>query len=445
MGTMTMKDVDPGWLRALASEDGTAPMPGQSIRPVYGEHLLALHKERVRQRAQMPKHLEGDDLEVRFGDGRNLEDVLDHDLDGSKPYLILGKIGEGGMGIVLSARQRSTMRQVAIKALHRDQRRETYQAIFQEECQITAGLEHPHIPPVYDAGADFMVMKRLTGRSLEDRLWEDDAREHLALHVEALLKVCDAVAYAHSRGVVHRDLKGENIMVGDYGEVWLMDWGLAAGFAPDRDGLWLAPPVSCRQDMCAGTPLCVAPEVACADPSAIGPGIDLFMLGALLYRTLCGHYPYEAGDATSSLRLAAKRNQQALLIRVPNAPFRLVQAAERSMAWDPQDRGEIADFIDDLRTWLHTSGAATEAKRLVAEARVLLALDETGIDASYRNLSHALVTAERAVQLAPELREAHEVAREARAAFSAVAEGAGDKTLADLIRKGFAVPSAPQR
>jgi len=441
---MTTQDLDPGWLRALANEDGNEAMPGQSVRPVYGEHLLALHKERVRQRSQLPKHLDGEAEEVRFGDGRNLDDVLDHDVDGGKPYLTLGKIGEGGMGIVLSARQRSTMRQVAIKALHRDQRRETYQAIFQEECQITAGLEHAHIPPVYDAGVDFMVMKRLHGRSLEDRLWEDDASENVPLHIEALLKVCDAVAYAHARGVVHRDLKGENIMVGDYGEVWVMDWGLAAGFAPDRDGLWLAPPVSCRQDMCAGTPLCIAPEVACADPSAIGPGIDLFMLGALLYRTLCGHYPYEASDATSSLRLAAKRSQQGLLVRAPRAPFRLVQAAERAMAWDPQDRGLMLDFTTDLRTWLHTSGAATEAARLVETARKLLAHTGTSADSRYRALSQALVTAERAAQLAPELKDAHDVTRQARDAFANAATEAGDMTLADLIRRGFAIPSGPR-
>lgn len=437
-------DIDPGWLRALATEDGTEVTPGQSVRPVYGEHLLALHKERVRQRQQIPKHMDEVDGDVSFGDRRELDDVLDRDIDGSRPYLSLGKIGEGGMGFVISARQRSTSRQVAIKALHRDARRQTYQAIFEEECQITAGLEHPNIPPVYDAGTDFMVMKRLTGRSLEERLWEDGASEQLAIHIEALIKVCDAVSYAHSRGVIHRDLKGENIMVGDFGEVWVMDWGLAAGFTTDTDGLWLAPPVSCRQDMCAGTPLCVAPEVACADPSAMGPGIDLFMIGALLYRSLCGHYPYEAGDATSSLKLAAKRNVQALLMRTPNAPFRLVQATERAMSWDPESRGTIAEFTADLRTWLHTSGAAKESKVLTSQAQVLLGEGErsTQSDQRYQYFSKAMVIAERAAQLSPELRIAHEVAKQARSAFAQAAEEAGDKTLAELIRRGFVVPQA---
>lgn len=436
-------DLDPGWLRALAQGDGVAT-PGQSVRPVYGEHLMALHQERIRQRQQIPKHLDKETGQVRFGDGRELEEVIDRDIDGDKPYLVLGKIGEGGMGIVIAARQRSTGREVAIKALHNDQRRETFRAMFEEECQITAGLEHPSIPPVYDAGSDFMVMKRLSGRSLEDCLWEDNAGDRMAEHVEALLKVCDAIAYAHSRGVVHRDLKGENIMVGDYGEVWVMDWGLAAGIAPDRDGLWLAPPVSCRQDMCAGTPLCVAPEVACADPSAIGPGVDLFMLGAILYRILCGHYPYEASDATSSLKLAAKRNQQGLLLRAPHAPFRLVQAAERSMAWAPEDRGDLTQFIEDLRTWLHTSGAAKEAKHLSEEAGNLLARGQaaTTPDERYRCLSQAMVKAERAVQLAPELRDAHVHAKRAREAFAAAAEEAGDRTLADLVRRGFTIPQA---
>jgi len=432
-------EVDPTWLHVLASADGGDADPSQSIRPALAERLLAAHQQRLRRRSVSPQ-LASARWSDDAGDGRHLGDVLDEDPDGERPYLVLGRIGAGGMGVVHLARQRSTGRDVAVKAVHPEHRQPGYLAAFRRECRITASLEHPQVVPVYDAGADFMVMKRLIGRSLEERMRQDGA--DLVDIIEALLKVCDALAYAHARGVVHRDLKGENVMVGDFGEVWIMDWGLAAGFAPAADGIWIAPPVSERQEMCAGTPMCVAPEVALADPAALGPGIDLFMLGALLYRVLCGHYPYESPGGKESLRLASRRQMQPLLERTPAAPFRLVQAAERAMAWEPNDRGELSAFVADLRTWLHTSGAAVEAHALVARAVEALAVGESALVTGdrYRAIAQAIAEADRALALSPELRAAHEVARRARAAFAAAAQAAGDRTLAELVQRGFAPP-----
>lgn len=434
-------EVDPTWLHVLASADGGDAAPAQSIRPALAERLLAAHQQRLRRRSVTPQP-PGARWSDDAGDGRHLGDVLDQDPAGDRPYLALGRIGAGGMGVVHLARQRSTGREVAVKAVHPDHRQPGYLAAFRRECRITASLEHPHVVPVYDAGADFMVMKRLIGRSLEERLRHEGAG--LAAAVEALLKVGDAVAYAHARGVVHRDLKGENVMVGDFGEVWIMDWGLAAGFAPSAEGTWIAPPVSERQEMCAGTPMCVAPEAALADPAALGPGIDLFMLGALLYRVLCGHYPYESPGGKESLRLAARRAIPPLLERAPAAPFRLVQAAERAMAWEPDDRGDLAGFLADLRIWLHTSGAATEASALVARATAALAAGGSAAATGerYRSLALAIAEADRALALSPELRAAHEVARQARTAFAAAAQAAGDRTLAELVQRGFAPPVA---
>ena len=434
-------DVDPTWLQMMASADGGDGLPSQSIRPALAERLLAAHHQRLRRRSLTPRPA-GARWNDDAGDGRHLGDVLDEDPAGPLPYLALGRIGAGGMGVVHLARQRSTGREVAIKAVHPDRQQSGYLTAFRRECRITASLEHPHVVPVYDAGADFMVMKRLIGSSLEERLRAPGAS--LPAAIEALLKVGDAIAYAHARGVVHRDLKGENVMIGDFGEVWIMDWGLAAGFAPSPEGAWIAPPVSERQEMCAGTPMCVAPEVALGDPAALGPGIDLFMLGALLYRVLCGHYPYESPSGTDSLRLAARRAMPPLLERTPAAPFRLVQAAERAMAWEPGDRGELGDYLADLRTWLHTSGAAAEAHALVARASAALSSGAraTTTGERYRALAQAIAEADRALALSPELRAAHEVARQARAAFAAAASAAGDRTLAELVQRGFAPPVA---
>jgi hypothetical protein len=166
------------------------------------------------------------------------------------------------------------------------------------------------------------------------------------------------------------------------------------------------------------------------------------MLGALLYRLLCGHYPYESRSGRDSLRLAARRAIPSLLARAPAAPFRLVQTAERAMAWDPGDRGELAGFVADLRTWLHTSGAAAEAHALVARASAALAdgARASVIGERYRALAVAIAEADRALVLSPELRAAHEVARQARAAFAAAAQAAADRTLAELVQRGFAPP-----
>jgi len=439
-------DIDPTWLRSLASADGTLLAPSVSIRPVLAEQLLAMHAQRVKRRSVVPRQAEPD-INPTPADGRNLNDVLDDDDGGSKPYQRIGLIGSGGMGVVHLARQRSTNREVAIKAVHPDRLLPAYLAAFRQECRITAVLEHPNVPPVYDAGADFMVMKRLTGSSLEARLLASDAAERLPQHIEALLKVCDAMSFAHARGVVHRDLKGENVMVGDFGEVWVMDWGLAAGVAPTTDGTWLAPPITSRQEMCAGTPMCVAPEVALADIEAVGPNMDLFMLGALLYRILCGHYPFEAKNSEESLRLSAKRNLMPLLMRAPRAPFRLLQAAERATAWEPEARGDLVAFAADLRTWLHTSGAATDAKALLERAAFHLASGEAARTPAerYRAISQAIADADQALQMCPELRDAHELVRRARTAFAVAARAVGDNTLADLVQQGFAPPTVPSR
>lgn len=431
----------PDWLRALANADGTELPPTMSIRPALAGHLAAARAQWMRRRSATPQ--QAPQVQTEGKDARRMADVLDPISEGEKPYVLLGRIGAGGMGVVHLARQRSTGREVAIKAVHPEKAQAAYLDAFRQECLTTAALEHPHIVPVYDAGLDFMVMKRLAGSSLEHRLRHADVA--LSDHVEVLIKVCDAVAYAHSRGVLHRDLKGENVFVGSYGEVWVMDWGLAAAFGPAEDGKWLAPSIADAQGMCAGTPMCVPPEVATGDLSRVGPTVDLFLLGALLYRMLCGHYPYESKTSQDSLKMAARREIQPLLIRSPGAPFRLVQAAERATAWDADDRGSVADFANDLRTWLHTSGASAEAHQLLQQAIAHLAAGERerAPEARYRSLGAAIAEAQRALGLCPELRGAHELVARARAAFAAAAEAAGDRTLARMVSQGFAPPTEP--
>ena len=153
-------------------------------------------------------------------------------------YIIDKELARGGMGAILTAIDCDIRREVAVKYLL-DQSNATNKIRFVEEAQITGQLEHPNIVPIHELGIDaqkriFFTMKMVKGRSLAQILKmlcdEPIAAEKeytLGRLLNIFLKVCDALAYAHSRGVVHRDLKPANIMVGDFGEVYVMDWGLA--------------------------------------------------------------------------------------------------------------------------------------------------------------------------------------------------------------------------
>src|SRR5262249_988624 len=153
-------------------------------------------------------------------------------------YVIEGEIARGGMGAVLRAIDCDIRREVAVKYML-DASDPMKQARFVEEAQINGQLEHPNIVPVYDLGIDaqkrpFIMMKMVKGRSLKEVL--DQLRDNpkiadkeftLGRLLNILVNVCNALSFAHARGVIHRDLKPANIMLGDYGEVYVMDWGLA--------------------------------------------------------------------------------------------------------------------------------------------------------------------------------------------------------------------------
>jgi serine/threonine protein kinase len=183
------------------------------------------------------------------------DSVLDHlrsvaalpDLSGTR-YELEGEIGRGGMGIVYAARDRVLDRRVALKVLD---------LTPAGEAQLIAALEHPAIVPVYEAGTlpdgrEFYAMKLIKGARLDHYL---AAQPTLAERLRLIWRIGEAVAYAHSHGVIHRDLKPQNVMVGEFGEVYVMDWGVEA---------------------IAGTPAFRAPEVLLDQRS------DIYALGALL-------------------------------------------------------------------------------------------------------------------------------------------------------------------
>jgi len=238
----------------------------------------------------------------------------------------LGKVvAEGGMGAIIDARDANIRRHVAMKVMLKPKECGKDSVLrFIEEAQVTGQLEHPGIVPVHELGVDasgnvFYTMKLIKGRTLKDILTglkKGDARTVQDYPLLTLLnifqRVCDAVAFAHSRKVIHRDLKPENVMVGEYGEVQVMDWGLAKiltkktarrmphGTERQEEGAASALPAaieSVRKDAGAdvfktldgaimGTPGYMAPEQAMGDMELLDERTDIYSLGAILYAIL---------------------------------------------------------------------------------------------------------------------------------------------------------------
>ena len=183
------------------------------------------------------------------------EAVSEPDLSGTR-YQLLSVAGRGGMGTVYVAEDAALSRRVALKVL------ESSDALLRREAQVLAGLEHPGIVPVHDSGVlpdgrAWYAMKLVQGERLDEALLRPLG---LSERLRIFLRICETVAFAHARGVLHRDLKPQNIMIGSFGEVLVLDWGLAR-LTGDKD--------SAR----VGTPGFAAPE-ADAD--------DVYSLGAIL-------------------------------------------------------------------------------------------------------------------------------------------------------------------
>ena len=233
---------------------------------------------------------------------------------------MLRVIGRGGMGTVYVARDETLGREVAFKVSNAPASGSGLDERLRREARVLATLDHPGIAPVHDAGvlADgrlFYVMKLVRGDTLERHA---RALETESLKLSVFERVVDTVAFAHARGIVHRDLKPSNVMVGRFGEVLVLDWGVAKvlGEPDDRplpageeraavkgSGDAFAPT---RAGTLIGTPGFMAPEQAAGDVTLIGPATDVFALGALLFWLLTSELP-PADDLTRASRALRDR------------------------------------------------------------------------------------------------------------------------------------------
>ncbi len=282
--------------------------------------------------------------------------------------------GEGGLGRVYVAHDNDLNRDVALKEIKPDQAAhpEAWRR-FLKEAQITGQLEHPHIVPVYEAARrteddqPFYTMRLVKGQTLRETATDYHRRRkegkvdplELPRLLQTFVSVCQAIGYAHSRGVIHRDLKPDNVVVGGFGEVVVLDWGLAKMVdKPEED----AAPVAVTDDAqtaatlagrTLGAPAYMAPEQAEGRTDLFDARTDIYGLGAVLFEILTGSPPHDGNDTAEVLRQIIHGDTPRVRRRAPGVPAALDAICAEAMAKDRHERyAKASDVADDVQRYL---------------------------------------------------------------------------------------------
>ena len=321
---------------------------------------------------------------------------------GAARYALGAEIARGGMGVVYRATDTALGREVAVKVLQERYGPDSGTARrFADEARITGQLQHPGIPPVHDLGVlpdgrPFLAMKLVKGETLDDLLKaRPDPAADRGQYVAAFEQVCQAVAYAHSRDLIHRDLKPANVMVGAFGEVQVMDWGLAkvlaAGDPPaDADpqatgatteilSLRGSDGSFTQAGSVLGTPAFMPPEQALGAVTEIDARSDVFGLGGILAVILTGTPPFAARSAEATRIQAAQGKLDECFARLDGsaADPELVALCKRCLAPEraarPADAGEVAAAVAALRQAADERARRAELDRVRAEGEAAAA------------------------------------------------------------------------
>jgi serine/threonine-protein kinase len=288
-------------------------------------------------------------------------------------------LGQGGMGVVHVGHQVTLDRRVAVKTLRKEHVCDENIESLLGEAWLAGSLEHPNVVPIYDLGLDesgapLLVMKRIDGDTWSELL--SDPRkmskhatgDTLEFNLRVLVQVCNAIHFAHSRAVIHRDLKPDNVMIGDFGEVYVLDWGVAT-----RPG-----PVT----QVAGTLVYMAPEML-GGMGDIDARTDVYLLGAVLHEIITGNAPHEGANMqamVSSVILSTPR--------IPDdAPAELAALVVSCMKRDASERPESAlEVRRAIELFLEHRGAmalATQAEERLEELEKILAAPEVEVERAY--------------------------------------------------------------
>jgi serine/threonine-protein kinase len=373
--------------------------PSDSVDPIAATlHLsgraLAADKGEKRYSApkKNPRHVEVD----------GAVDVRGHEFLGR--YQVGKKLGEGSMGEVSEVRDTRVLRDVAIKRVHSNHRgqRADLRERFLREARIQGQLEHPSVVPIYDLGVDhegreFFTMKRVRGNTLEQvikRLRDNDpeftkkfSRRKL---LTAMSRVCLAVAFAHERGVIHRDLKPSNIMLGDYGEVHLLDWGIAKVLGVNdpvcADRIDVSKELhGTEAGIVVGTPGYMAPEQARGDTRSYGGRSDIYSLGAILFELMTLERMHHQTEIEHILLSTVEGIECRPSARAPHLalPAELDEICTRACAVNPEQRYATARALNEaIERLLDGDRDSTRRAEIAAEhttnAKVALARARRG-------------------------------------------------------------------
>lgn len=428
---MKKDDIQSAWLKTITIDELTIGDPSRTYRPqTEGETAF---EETIDETPDQSER----DLREEFltsATGR---------------YRMIDEIGRGGMGIVYRADQAILGREVAIKTLLTSRNRQRNLKRFVSEARLTGLLDHPNIVPVYDLeltteGEIQLAMKLLTGiewkRILHPETDEERARasEYATTdHVRTLITVCNAMAFAHERGIAHCDLKPENVMIGEFGEVFVMDWGIAVDILPKEDRESDHGRIEHHTEVRVprGTPRYMPPELARGEGDRIQASTDVYLLGAILHEILEGVPPHRGTTLTEVLEHADR--EEAPVFEAGGSE-ELQSICRRALNRDPGNRYQsVVEFRTELESYLESR----ESRIITRSSRELLdgcrrmqeqgTLSKEDLSQLYTDYSESAAGFSQALLLWAGNEDAARGAEEARYAFARAALEYGDLGLAE--------------
>ncbi len=313
---------------------------------------------------------------------------------GAWRYRLTRTHSTGGLGVVSVAEDSALERSVALKQLRSDRMIDPMAVErFVREARITGRLQHPNIVPVYELGLrpddqiPFYAMRFVGHRTLQDAIaqhYSDNAASpgdrniRFRGLIQSFLAVCNAIAFAHDQGVIHRDLKPANVMIGDFGEVILLDWGLAKRL-DEAEPTVLQPAASpvgvassagqTQAGARLGSPAYMAPEQAAGRIELHGTRTDIYGLGVTLYEILTGDIPFTGATTDELLAAIQTRDLPDPRERNPEVPVALVSICRKAMEKRPEDRySTTKSLADDIQHWLADEPVTVHREALVAQA-----------------------------------------------------------------------------
>ena len=367
------------WARTGETQTADVLFEGSSIDPL---RLASLVADSTKQAETVPYSTDPGDAKKRDTQpkGKRSERPPTPSQPPGPRYKIGELLGAGGVGLVTSALDRTIGRTVAVKTLKQGRESEASTARrFIDEAHVTAQLEHPNIVPVYDMGwlpdgQPYYTMRIVKRQSLRDVLTHPDVKAQwpLVRLLGAFVQVSRALAYAHARGILHNDIKPENVLLGDFGEVYLADWGLSRAMRdvaleiPSRREGQQAARTNGTSSQTSGTPGYIAPEVLRHEDD-VDERADLFALGVVLYELLTGAHPFDVGAGPGAMILATvERSPRRPRDVVASCPLLLEDLCLKMLSKDRAERPTSAELVAaEVEAFLE---GAKERERRRAEA-----------------------------------------------------------------------------